>query len=786
MVVDIVPQQQLTELFTTNHSQHRSSSSSSTHRRSSNTLNQSSSSTSSNQTTMTNGHRFMTEDLGKKAEQILGHARSVCNYPRQNSLDLNGQYPIRLNISESKPIPTSRTNSSNTASSTNVSTSQPTSAKTKCLVTVEQLVPLIFQLVSTPKLSKFPEMISRSQNHQQTIDNVLNSREMTVAFHRQNVVQLSEDENEDEDDDQNKNQNSVLTEIAEQIHNKTNVETNSNENPGQYENQTETEHSGQCSSRCEDEDDSEDDDSDNKEAAHSDAENDDQNNSNNPSTLSLMYFISRNDEPTYDNGDSLLKQSPESMTSLKKRSISPSPSRRDDDNRVHNCEDHQNKRKKLLIKRALLKSFVSSVNTKIDLKRPSLPITIPTYLLIDESNKSSKRNLNGSFKQETNVDVNDNSLTQLQHNGQQKKNKNSHVYEKNFSKQIDSTATNTVKTDVNSSIVTTATTPTIASSSNETDHQTTRSLTTTTTLNFQPKKDKPTANVRPLQQSTPMENLSSTNGSNPSENSTRSIAPTSKAKYIKLKNMSKTELTGLARKLKRQADSGKRTTFSEAREAMSLYLESVCYFVQCANVETKLDQKLGLLSTTLTMLQQLVCNHQKLFCVSNQSSDILFNIRQKFLLINYWIQSLIHHLQFNTNLPTIERPAAQVNEYFTQLKSSTSTTKSNPSTTTPTNDSNPISPLSVNSQTSASDSSVNQTQEQHRFLYDFSKVMLSSYYSTYYWNKAERLTRDKTLKDFTEQLLKQNQNRHLSRDDPPLEFLLYMFDAIELLRVSVA
>ena len=61
---------------------------------------------------------------------------------------------------------------------------------------------------------------------------------MTVAFHRQNVVQLSEDENEDEDDDQNKNQNSVLTEIAEQIHNKTNVEPNSNENPGQYENQT--------------------------------------------------------------------------------------------------------------------------------------------------------------------------------------------------------------------------------------------------------------------------------------------------------------------------------------------------------------------------------------------------------------------------------------------------------------------------------------------------------------------------------------------------------------------
>ena len=67
--------------------------------------------------------------------------------------------------------------------------------------------------------------------------------------------------------------------------------------------------------------------------------------------------------------------------------------------------------------------------------------------------------------------------------------------------------------------------------------------------------------------------------------------------------MSKTELTGFARKLKKQADSSKRTTFSEAREAMSLYLESVCYFIQCANVETKVDQRIGLLSTTLTMLQ---------------------------------------------------------------------------------------------------------------------------------------------------------------------------------------
>jgi hypothetical protein len=40
--------------------------------------------------------------------------------------------------------------------------------------------------------------------------------------------------------------------------------------------------------------------------------------------------------------------------------------------------------------------------------------------------------------------------------------------------------------------------------------------------------------------------------------------------------------------------------------------------------------------------------------------------------------------------------------------------------------------------------------------------------------------------EFTEQLLKQNQNRRLSRDDTTLDFILYIFDAIELLRLSVA
>jgi hypothetical protein len=34
----------------------------------------------------------------------------------------------------------------------------------------------------------------------------------------------------------------------------------------------------------------------------------------------------------------------------------------------------------------------------------------------------------------------------------------------------------------------------------------------------------------------------------------------------------------------------------------------------------------------------------------------------------------------------------------------------------------------------------------HNFIYDFSKYMLNSYHSNYYWNKAERLTREEPLK----------------------------------------
>ncbi|CAF4790891.1 unnamed protein product, partial [Rotaria magnacalcarata] len=53
---------------------------------------------------------------------------------------------------------------------------------------------------------------------------------------------------------------------------------------------------------------------------------------------------------------------------------------------------------------------------------------------------------------------------------------------------------------------------------------------------------------------------------------TRTMLPLTKANYNKLKNMSKVDLASLARKKKKQADNGKRSTFEEAREAMGLYL----------------------------------------------------------------------------------------------------------------------------------------------------------------------------------------------------------------------
>jgi hypothetical protein len=62
---------------------------------------------------MTNGHRFLvrifyrltfilslyyqSDELGKKAEQILGHATAILDCRRQTSMDFHGQ-PPRLNI----------------------------------------------------------------------------------------------------------------------------------------------------------------------------------------------------------------------------------------------------------------------------------------------------------------------------------------------------------------------------------------------------------------------------------------------------------------------------------------------------------------------------------------------------------------------------------------------------------------------------------------------------------------------------------------------------------------
>jgi hypothetical protein len=822
MVVDIAPQQQLTEVFTTTRSHHRSSSSSSssTHRRSSTTTNNTSSlASNNNNNTMTNGHRYLSDELGKKAEQILGHATAILDCRRQISMDLQSQHPPRLNITISKSNAPPRSNIPNTASSTtvhnpptitssqlvNTVTSDTFIGKNKRSVTVEHLVPLILQLVVAPKFMKFPEMISRRRSNPKSIENVMESREITHILHPESVVKLSDDENEEDDDDNINNTNTVLTEITDnKINNNSINQNNSNDNhpPHSYENQIEPQHSGISSSRCQEDEDSEDEDSDNQEAAHSDAENDDE--TNNPNTLSLMDFV-RGKETHSEPVDSSLKTSPESLSNSKKRSISP------EINHVHNnCEDHQNKRKKILIKRALLKSFISSVNTKINLKHPSLPITIPTHLFFNQSvsdstkqeiipddssieriQRTSKRYSNGLFKHDINTDVID-SLSQLSSSSSsslnnqitthQKKNKTSHVT------QPSTTIPKNEQTIISTNEIDNKTRPTLIS--------TTNTATVSPIITPQPKKEKPTANVKPLQQSTPIENLSSTNSINNGINisdsltttNTRSMLPSTKTNYLKLKNMSKTDLASLARKKKKQADYGKRTTFDEAREAMGLYLESVCYFIQCANDEAKHDQRSSLLTTTLTMLQQLAQNYKKMFHLSNSNqSNNLYNLQQKFLLINYWLQSFIYHLQFNTNMPSIERYANQVTEYFNQSKnlSSRTTNLNIQQQSTPINDNNPISPLSTTSQTSSSDISTT-SGEQHRYIYDFSKFMLSSYNSTYYWNKAEGLTREKTLKEFIEQLLKQNQNRRLSRDDTTLDFILYIFDAIELLRLSVA
>ncbi|CAF3648439.1 unnamed protein product [Rotaria sordida] len=615
MVIDIAPQQHLSEIFSTNHTHHRSSSSS-THKRSSTTTN-----TTSNNNTMPNGHRLMTDELSKKAEQILGHAPAVVDYCRQPSIDFSTQYAPRINI----------------------------------------------------KLSQ-----SRINNHQvspvttsnQTIINlaVTYGRETHIASHDDINLKLSDDENEEEDDDDDDNNNKISN-----------------------ENQIKNQHI----------------DSDDQVSIHSDTENDDELNRTNPNTLSLSDFIP-------------VKHSPvESLIDIQKRSLSPSRPIQ---------EIKQNKRKEELIK-----SFSSSVNIPIDIKQPTLPIIIPTYLfsdqsikteddqIIEKSQKTPKRYANGTIKHETQTQMIDNS--NITNGTQQKKNKTSHVY-----KQEPAICSTTIRIKEESNVMSN-----VVSSNEILSNDNT---TTITQISDQPKK-KPTANVRPLLQITLIDNLSSTNNAssvlNTPDRLTTATNASTKPNYANLKNMSTKELNSLAREKKKQAD-GEKRTFEDIKQSMSLYLESVCYFIQCAHDEPILEQRTSLLTATLSMLQHLVYNYEKMFHIStNQSIDSVNNIRQKFLLINYWLQSFIYQLQYNANLPIIERCVHQVTEYFSHSKSPSDTNNS--------------------------------------FIYEFSKYMLHSYNSNHYWNKAERLKREESLKKFNEQLLRQNQNRRLTRDDTTLDFL---------------
>jgi hypothetical protein len=41
---------------------------------------------------------YQSNELGKKAEQILGHATAILDCRRQTSMDFHAQHPPRLNI----------------------------------------------------------------------------------------------------------------------------------------------------------------------------------------------------------------------------------------------------------------------------------------------------------------------------------------------------------------------------------------------------------------------------------------------------------------------------------------------------------------------------------------------------------------------------------------------------------------------------------------------------------------------------------------------------------------
>ncbi|CAM4918443.1 unnamed protein product [Rotaria socialis] len=683
MVIDIAPQQHLPEIFSTNH---RSSSlSSSTQKRTSTTT-----STTSSNNTMTNGQRLMTDELSKKAEQILGQATTVVDYCRQPSIDFPIQHAPRLNI----PLLQSRA-STHQASLANTSSNQ-TIIKNRYSELVEKIVPLILKLVVPINLTKLPEKISR---HSKNTNNKMESCELFPRLHEDTDLKLSDDENEEGEEEEEEEEEEEAEEEDDDDDNDDKDDKISNEN------QIKNQHA----------------DSDDQVSMHSDMENDDEQNRTNPNQFSLSDFIPLKNSPVRPSAD------------LLKRSLSPaSPTQ----------EIKQNKRKEEIIK-----SFASS-NISIDIKQPTLPIAIPTHLFSDrsikteddsmsgKSQKTSKRYSNGLLKHDSNTTNTDISNT---NNGtQQKKNKTSHVYK---SESAISSTTMRIKEE--------PTTMSNVASSN--DILSTGLTATIAPITVEPKK-KPTANVKPLLQSTTGDNLTSNNTNsnvlNVPDRLTTATNASTKSNYANLKNMSTKELNSLAREKKKLAD-GEKRTFEDVKQSMSLYLESVCYFIQCAHDEPILDQRTTLLSATLSMLQHLVYNYEKMFHIpANQSGDALNNIRQKFLLINYWLQSFIYQLQYNINLPAIERCVHQVTEYCSHSKSPADT---NPS-----------------------------------FIFEFSKYMLHSYQSNHYWNRAERLKREEPLKKFVEQLLRQNQNRRLTRDDTTLDFLLYIFDAIDLLRLTIA
>ncbi|CAF0742781.1 unnamed protein product [Didymodactylos carnosus] len=278
-----------------------------------------------------------------------------------------------------------------------------------------------------------------------------------------------------------------------------------------------------------------------------------------------------------------------------------------------------------------------------------------------------------------------------------------------------------------------------------------------------------------------------------------------KANYIKLKNMQSVELDSLARQKKKSADAAKRLT----PEQMMLYSESVCYFILCAVGEKNIERRSGLLKETLNMLIQFFNRNKRFTPTSSCSVDPLLNVRPKFLLICYWLQSFLYHLCFNVNMTVLDRYVTNVNDFLTQVRSldaknnttnTTTTSSSIRNTTAPTTASgivqmtpgsdNPISPasnISTNSQTSSTNADAIPNMENNRSLIDYSKIMMYSYNSQACWNKIDRYTNDsRTLKEFVEQLQRQNSNRRLSRDDNPHDYIMYIFNAIELMRLNPA